>query len=183
MSTRGCIARLEARSPPRFRGVYHHWDSYPSGLGQALFRLRNGHFRMNTEALLRTLIDEHPAGWSTVVERNFDRTPGFSMKEHEDRPHCYCHGERKEGGWTVTEQNAAGSGVEFVYGFDGSKMVILGSYMADGMKMVGMFGVGDDNAAWAVIAEVDLNGPEPDWEALDERGAAAPPEISIPSSD
>lgn len=169
MSTRGCIARKDERSPQQFKGVYHHWDSYPSGLGRALFLLRNGHFRMNTAAMLQALIDEHPAGWSTIVGRNFDRTPGFSMRKRTDEPQCYCHGERKETAWSVTHRNAAGSGVEFVYTFEGRKMGIMGSYLADGVKMVGMFGIGADDATWVTIAEIDLDGPEPDWEALDEQ--------------
>ena len=175
MSTRGCIARLKARAPPAFEGVYHHWDSYPSGLGQALYRLWNGHFRMNTEAMLHELIDRHPAGWSTVVERSFDQTPGFSMDERGDRPQCYCHGERSESGWRVTDENAAASGVEYAYAFDGARMLILGSFIKDGSKMVGLFGSGDELAEWAVIAEVTLDGPEPDWEAIDELSATRPP--------
>jgi hypothetical protein len=129
---------------------------------------------MNTEAMTHELIDQHPAGWSTIVECSFDRTPGFSMKAPAGKPRCYCHGERKETAWRVTEENAAASGVEYAYAIDGSRMTILGSYIEDGTKMVGLFGCGDALAKWAVIAEVNLNGPEPDWEALDEQSATRP---------
>ena len=176
MSTRGCIARLQRREPLEFKGVYHHWDSYPSGLGQTLFQLRNTDFARDTNAMTRTLIDEHPAGWSTVVGTTFSKTPGFRegagvKAETDDAPRCYCHGDRSETGWPVTHGNAAASGVEFAYVFDGATMLVLGSYYADGAKMVGMFGCGDEDAVWRVIAEIDLDGPEPDWEALD----GAPP--------
>ena len=174
MSTRGCIARLTNEDPLQFKGVYHHWDSYPSGLGKMLFLLRAGRFRMNTELMLQELIAKHPAGWSTIVGRRFDRTPSFKMDEPDDLPQCYCHGGRNEQAWAVTESNASGSGVEYVYAFTGSRMLILGSYLADGAKMIGMFGVGDERASWTVIADIDLNGPEPDWEAIDERAATAP---------
>ena len=172
MSTRGCIARLQGRSPLEFKGVYHHWDSYPSGLGQALFRLRNTHFAQDTEAMLRALIDEHPAGWSTVVGATFDKRPGFrSRGSHstadDDAPQCYCHGDRSEPARAVTQRTAAGSGVEYAYAFTGATMLVLGSYCDDGAKMIGMFGFGDEGAAWRVIAEIDLDGSEPDWEALD----------------
>ena len=172
MSTRGCIARLLRKDPLEFEGVYHHWDSYPSGLGRALFHLRRGFFREDTDAMLRMLIDQHPAGWSVVVGARFDLTPGFrdrsKSEETDDRPQCYCHGDRHSPGWTVTQQNAGDSGIEYAYVFDGRKMLVAGSFCRSGDKMVGMFGMGDPDAVWSVIAEVDLDGPEPDWEKLDE---------------
>jgi hypothetical protein len=178
MSTRGCIARLQSRNPLEFSGVYHHWDSYPSGLGQALFLLRKMEFGGDTDAMLKALIDEHPAGWSTVVGSTFSKTPGYRARdaaatEDDAAPQCYCHGARHESGWVVTHQNAAGSGIEFAYVFDGATMLVLGSYRADGEKMVGMFGCGDEHATWRVIADVDLDGAAPDWEALDKPGVLA----------
>ena len=176
MSTRGCIARLQRRAPLEFKGVYHHWDSYPSGLGRALFRLRSTCFARDTEAMLRALIDEHPAGWSTIVGATFSKVPGFRNRgsqgtADDDAPQCYCHGDRSESDWAVTQRNAAGSGVEYVYAFDGAAMLVLGSYCADGEKMIGMFGAGDHAAGWRIIAEIDLDGSAPDWKALD----GAPP--------
>ena len=35
MSTRGCVA---IGTPAKWRGVYNHWDSYPSGLGSAVWQ-------------------------------------------------------------------------------------------------------------------------------------------------
>lgn len=173
MSTRGCIARLQSRSPLEFKGVYHHWDSYPSGLGQTLFQIRRTDFARDTAAMLRTLIDQHPGGWSTIVGTTFRKTAGFRERGNEtqaddDAPRCYCHGDRSSAGWVVTQRNAAGSGVEYAYVFDGARMLVFGSFCADGAKMIGMFGTGDENAEWRVVAEVDLDGPEPDWEQLDE---------------
>ncbi len=170
MSTRGCIARLQGGNPLEFKGVYHHWDSYPSGLGRMLFRLRKMEFGSDTEAMLKALIDEHPSGWSTIVGTTFRMTPGFRQGDTPDNdvaPQCYCHGNRNEPAWTVTHRNATGSGVEFAYVFDGATMFVLGSYGGDGDKMVGMFGCGDEHAVWRVIAEVNLDASEPDWEALD----------------
>ena len=42
MSTREVIARQKGDV---FEGRYHHWDSYPSGLGKALWELANGTFK------------------------------------------------------------------------------------------------------------------------------------------
>lgn len=85
MSTRSVIARKQGSG---FSGVYHHWDGYPSGLGQTLFELRNGHFKRNTSAMLAFLIDQHPAGWSTINGADFTLLPGFG--EEKDAPCVKC---------------------------------------------------------------------------------------------
>jgi len=178
MSTRGCIARLRRRAPLEFNGVYHHWDSYPSGLGRTLFRIRRRDFKNDTDAMLNVLIDRHAAGWSTIVGCDFSLTPGFrtpcpagaAAGNEAERPECYCHGGRNEKAWTVTHANAAGSGIEYAYVFDGATMLVLGSFCPNGSKMLGMFGMGDPDAAWSIIAEVDLDGPEPDWRAMNAIG-------------
>src|SRR6266852_4091609 len=116
MSTNGIIARSTGEAT--FKGVYHHWDSYPNGgLGQALTQLLAGHFQNDLARMLRVLIDEHPAGWSTIVNKDFSLKPGYtSDSAHPDpsdpdyaakkeafwsspdyrRPQCYCHGKRRE---------------------------------------------------------------------------------------
>lgn len=174
MSTRGCIARLVGSQPVQFRGVYHHWDSYPSGLGRTLFSLRNTQFRGDTRKLLQVLIDEHPSGWSTIVSERFGPLRRGMGSERvvrlKDLPRCYCHGKRPERGCGLTEWNATGSGVIYAYALSESKMLILASSCGDGGDTTGVFGGGDAEAAWEILAEVDLNGDEPDWDALDEHG-------------
>jgi hypothetical protein len=173
MSTRGAIGRLASEQPLRFSSVYHHWDSYPSGLGKTLWDLYHGHFKRDLEAMLRVLIDEHPAGWSSLNSADFTARPGFhdpleGGAQQPVGPACYCHGERQEEPWEVNERNAAGSGCEYVYAFsDDRAMRVLSSYQRSGRKMVGMFGMGDQSAEWVVVATVDLDGPEPDWEETD----------------
>lgn len=193
MSTRSAIARLSSRQPLEFRGRYHHWDGYPSGLGRTLWHLYHTHFQRDLSAMLEVLLDQHPAGWSTIVGADFTRQAGFQEMRmcggaradeavsddpfgavsHAAAPQCYCHGERQEAAWEVTQENAAGSGCEYVYAFPPSseqepdRMLILSSYIASGTKMVGMFGMGDPQAQWRVLAEVLLQDAEPDWERLD----------------
>ena len=165
MSTRGAIVRLDSDG---WRGRYHHWDSYPSGLGKTLWNLYHGHFQKDIPRMLQVLVDEHPAGWSTIVGVDWNLSPGYG---HGDRKHpeCYCHGDRSEEGWLVTHENASGAGCEYVYGFDeGPALVVLSSFCADdgpfaGEKMIGAFGMGDPKATWKEIARVPLEGPEPDW--------------------
>ena len=200
-----------------FEGRYHHWDSYPSGLGATLWNLYHGHFQKDLNQMLQVLIDEHPAGWSTINNKDFAKDPGFEdpyklpcvncFKAHWEHyyqswesngrrltsvaryqmstgnylaldhpfqkvegmtgPECYCHGGRSEEGWLLTHQDAAGSGCEYIYGFDeGPTLVIFSSYHPDGDKMIGMFGMGDPGSVWKEIARIPLDGPEPDWENI-----------------
>jgi hypothetical protein len=90
MSTRGAIARSYEIAPDvmGFRGVYHHWDSYPEGLGATLFDLYNGLFRRDLEKMLAVLIDQHPAGWSSINGADWTLPAGF--KDRGDSPCAEC---------------------------------------------------------------------------------------------
>lgn len=79
MSTRGAIARVAG--PKSFVGVYHHWDAYPSGLGKGLFELYNGHFERDLPAMMKALVDDHPAGWSTILGADWSLPAGFRDTE------------------------------------------------------------------------------------------------------
>lgn len=87
MSTRSIIARAVGDG---FRGRYHHWDGYPTGLGKALWGLHRGHFEGDLARMLRALIDDHPAGWSTIVDRDFSLTPGYIEYGHGPCTQCGC---------------------------------------------------------------------------------------------
>ena len=163
MSTRGAIARVKGDG---FVGVYHHWDSYPKWLGKTLWELYHGHFKGDLEAMLTVLIDQHPAGWSTINNKDFTKEPGFGAGE---QPECYCHGDRQEEANPVTDKDAAGIGCEWVYVFNDQKqMLVLASVNGDGSKMIGMFGQGNPDAKWCIQAIIELDGEEPDWEAIKE---------------
>jgi hypothetical protein len=170
MSTRGCIARLQGDL--NFKGVYHHWDSYPTALGKTLWELYHGFFKQDLELMLKTLIDNHPAGWSTINDKDFNLKAGFIEHSHGDskQPECYCHGDRHEEAQEVTDKNASGMGCEYAYVFNShNRMAICSSYtMITGKteKMIGFFGMGDPDAKWRPIAVIDLNGEEPDWELI-----------------
>lgn len=174
MSTRSTIARKVSNGKAyKFRGVYHHWDGYPGALGATLHELYNGHFGKDLEAMLKYLIDDHPAGWSSINNADFTQEPGFEERGFKTKgPQCYCHGGRKEKGWEVTESNASGSGCEYGYVLYRDRsgapcMDVLSSHCADGSKMIGMFGMGDDKATWALLATVKLDEPAPDWKAVE----------------
>jgi hypothetical protein len=167
MGTRACIARRTGATTYNFAGRYHHWDGYPTGLGPTLFALYNGHFKRDLKAMLKYLIDDHPAGWSTINDRDFAQPPGFGG----EGPNCYCHGGRSEEEQLVTELNASDCGCEYAYVFDVAKnaMLVLSSFRKKkGTKMTGMFGGGAEakDVVWKIIGSVDLNGPEPEWERM-----------------
>jgi len=87
MSTRGVIAR-QNESSKGFTGVYHHWDSYPEGLGKTLWQLWHGYFNRDTKAMLKKLIDEHPAGYSTIVGKDFALPIGYN--DLDEQPCAKC---------------------------------------------------------------------------------------------
>jgi len=139
VSTNGIIARSTGEGT--FEGVYHHWDSYPNqGLGQFLIRTLTGHFQNDLARMLRFLIDEYPAGWSTIVNKDFTLKPGYTAESlrhpscsgmsDEDyhaamerfralpdyrRPQCYCHGKRHEEPQVLTEKSDVGASWAYVF--------------------------------------------------------------------
>jgi hypothetical protein len=104
------------------------------------------------------------------------------------RPHnpkCLCHGDANNPLWTITEETASGSGCEYAYVFETlpdpkraegkDLMYVLSSYCglgpAQGKKMIGYFGVGDEAATWKVIATLDLRRKtKPNWKKISEKG-------------
>lgn len=174
MGTRGVIARV---TNDGFEGRYHHWDSYPDGLGDTLFNLLRGHFEGDIEAMLKILIDDHPAGWSTINDGDFSLPPGYleitEDMEKAHGPQCYCHGVRDEEGTDLVDmKQAVGIGCEWAYAFNQKRqMVVLSSFNDDGGKMIGMFGMGNPDAKWKIAAIIELDGQEPDWEAISRNGS------------
>ena len=162
MSTRGIIARPHGQS---WRGRYHHWDSYPAGLGAALWQALHGHFEGDVDAMLRVLLDEHPAGWSTIVDADWTLAPGFEdYPDKTARPKCYCHGTRAEAGlgWVTPDQD---TGAEWAYILDAQArtMTILEARTRTGTHAVGMFGSNPGRATWREVAVIGLDGDEPKW--------------------
>lgn len=208
MSTRSVIAR---KTPSGFKGVYHHWDGYPSGLGATLFGLFNGHFKRDLNAMMKYLVDDHPAGWSTINGADFTLPPGprkrgeapckvckcpewmhytqyyankglptppsFDGKSYQVFNHGYVEPELPHGpecfppneANELTEANASACGCEWAYAFtDTRHMEIYSSYHPNGGKMIGMFGCGNPDAKWYLVAVVDLvSDDDPNWEKIE----------------
>jgi endonuclease/exonuclease/phosphatase family metal-dependent hydrolase len=144
MSTRAIIGRVNADGSDGWAGRYHHWDGYPSGLGQRLYFLWLTHFVGDTAAMTKYLIDDHPAGWSTILTGDFNQPAGFLEYgvEHEGEPprndfdahrkweeaqgpQCYCHGDRHEEASPLeTSEQGADTWCEYAYIFNEKKHVM-----------------------------------------------------------
>ena len=162
MSTHGVIGF--GTGPDVWLGRYHHFDSYPQGLGKALWDAIHGHFAGDVEAAKEVLFWRHKAGWSTIVTTSadgesltccdFSRAPGWHHPHDGITPMCYCHGERAEGPELYTSASEPPGWGCWAYIFEegGSRMWVLFA--------------ADPRAGWREVAEVNLDGPEPDWRAL-----------------
>ena len=154
MSTRGIIAR--PTEGEGFIGRYHHFDAYPAGLGMQLIDLINAWGVSNTT---KTLIDDHPAGWSSIFG-DWSQKPGFIEfnKQHRDevrkRPQCYCHGDRQEQEQVFDNTD---SGCEFAYVIDedAKEMLIYETQHADGGHAMGMFGF-PTGGNWNKVGKIPL---------------------------
>jgi len=161
MSTRSMIARPLTSSPTgRIEGRYHHWDGYLSGVGQTLWQLYFGHFNRDVEAMHTFLIDDHPAGWSTINGADFTKSPGYGSP---DGPQCFCHGERHEEGSKpykcegaqCTGKNCDPVYIEWVYVLHPNGLTVYTSESEGGDYRHRFFGT----YPW--------DQDEPDWNALE----------------
>lgn len=163
MSTRSNIAFLNDNGT--YTATYHHWDGYPTALGATLWSLYHEQFDRDVAAMRRILIDEHPAGWSTINDRDFSIEPGFWNLNHvyqngaypDNRPLCYCHGDRSEtdsAHFTIDASTDPGQFEEWVYWLT-----------VDGLGVSPViWGRGPAEPTW-----FSWNGPEPNWEGLEDR--------------
>lgn len=162
MSTHAIIARETA--PGKFIGRYHHSDGYPTHLGDTLYKLFNGFFAGNMQAMTEFLIDQHPAGWSFISADQqdfslpagyrdgselYEKNPDGSRNYDKMIPHgprCYCHGERQDEAGTLTEADAA----EYAW-----------AYILSGVSRMTVLMRGQQ------VAVVDLDKPAPKWDRVE----------------
>lgn len=173
MSTRGIIAR--ETGPGKFEGRYHHSDSYPEGLGAALYEAYNGHFKQDAVAMLKYLVDDHAAGWSFILGADYSLPPGY-LEDHSagygktpdgeldwskpipHGPRCYCHGDRHEESTPMlTDTEEAGTEWAYAINADTHEMCV---YTPKWNEKVSEF------TGYELIATVDMRGPEPDWDRI-----------------
>jgi len=164
MGTRGVIARV---TEDGWEGRYHHWDSYPSCLGKALYDLHGqGTFHKTTDEMIMTLITNHPAGWSTIVNCDWTQEPGFLTHNHrmtshregkQDRPQCYCHGDRHEGAILIKSIDPP-SDLVWCY-------ILYRVGWEDYMDVLSSY-----HGSWEKITTVNLRNREPNWGEIGQKG-------------
>lgn len=193
MATRGAIARLTSVLPLCWEGRYVHDFSAPTGLGAELWKLYHGPFQRDLDQMLHVLLDEHPAGWNSLLDAD------FSSSDPTAHGHCYCHRkpqkEPRQVAWLLTDRNVCGSGMEWIYVFtsawavtapDGSEgphrhNTLLILRLSDEGAVAGQHpnarqrtdarhtgGGGDPHAPWRIAGVVDLHGMEPDWLGIEQ---------------
>lgn len=161
--------------PHGWRGRYHHSDGYPSGVGQTLWQLYRGHFHQDVAAMRRYLLHEH-SGWSTINGADFALPPGF-IENVADRyetdalgrvdwtkppkprgPACYCHGDRNEEGWWITDLAETWCEWRYLLGDDALGVYEIRYALDDGDART---------KAETHRGTFPWTGPQPPWHKLD----------------
>ena len=178
MSTRSVIAEVSDQDPESWRGVYCHFDGYPTNLGALIWEILHTRFLGNSgvpgvennadphnavRAFCSIFIDGHPGGWSVLDEK------------------CYCHDEyfvMRDGVHDCTmSRESLGSSIEWVYVLDPQTLTMT----IDALRLEernreaypepvtkdGTIDYGYCVCRWEQVAEVDLLDGEPDWEAIE----------------
>lgn len=160
MSTRSVIAEKTADG---FAGVYHHFDGYPTGLGEKVWAMVKEH---GAQKFVDEYITKHKGGWSSIPET------------------CYCHDkyfvdrDGGEGDMRITEKTVQPLHHEWVYAIDPKT------------NSMDIYGHGDkpDHNLWVqvlewsrtkgtkpveyglkLIATVKFDEPTPDWDAIERK--------------
>lgn len=87
MGTRGIIAKPDGDG---WMGRYHHWDSYPSGLGVTLLSVYDSVFDGDVDAMIEYLVDGEPVGWSTINGADWSLPKGWHDRHDPDGPCALC---------------------------------------------------------------------------------------------
>jgi len=149
MSTRSLVAR--ATGQDTFVGRYVHFDGYPSGVGRSLWNVCRRTFEGDADRMLASIIDDNVGGIDDIDERAF-REGGKPVTRN---------GKVDADEYLLADAQAAQFGCEYAYVFDR----VVGSVTMRILKPVSLH---DESFRWNCIADLPLDGPEPDWTALDD---------------
>jgi hypothetical protein len=152
MGTRAVIAEPFGDG---WRGRYHHWDGYPSGLGRTLWQLQRDATLGDAAAMRRYLITDERVGWSTINGADWSLPKGW-RDGYGDEPHgpqSYSARGETEEQWIDSQGDDGGTEWAYVIG-NATLMIWERIY--------------EPRQYWAPVAVLAWSDPEPDWEALDQ---------------
>jgi len=160
MSTRSVIATTQGDG---WQGVYCHFDGYPTCRGPRLWKVLSdcGFDRDRFEAEVLT---PHPGGYSSFPET------------------CYCHDPRHDPTnvmrYTEADEEASALFIEWVY-VVGRNVLTIYTCVPTGEERRCENDDGrwwmEPAYRWVVVTQVPLDGPEPDWQAIEDAAATNPP--------
>jgi hypothetical protein len=182
MSTRGCIARTN--NGEGWQGVYHHWDSYPKGLGKELWDRLHSEYQGDITAFLADAIDNHPSGWSSFPDKCYCHDHNFAKRDGSlAKDSSYYKPSAPNG--RMTSETSDPLFIEWVYAFDPEtrKLAIFSHTTVNKLSPTQH---GTFCEEWTLqyqdgtievipakyyvhklVAIVDLDGEEPDWQMLE----------------
>lgn len=165
MSTRAVIGVYSNREQGQWRGTYHHFDGYPHGLGQSLWKLYHEFYKGLLPAMVEMLIDAHPQGWSSIADADWNKRP--TWLEYDARMDLYARGEKlppqsyKYRPGESHEPNyldqTSDAWQEWAYVFD------LESNTMSIFERIGNW----SQVSYALKGTVPLDGTEPHWESFE----------------
>jgi|WetSurMetagenome_2_1015567.scaffolds.fasta_scaffold139636_2 hypothetical protein len=174
MSTRSIIAKPRGNGLPLFEGVYHHNGGNPSDMGPIFWNLMHNRYHLNAEEFWKEMIFENKAGWSSItcfwpgnpnlaetwdgktklsVEKHFQyfqknkQFPGPSTYQNDPERHFPGITDR-----LITEDSDKRMAV-YVYVITPDELVIM---------------LVDEDEKGIEKARIKWNGPEPDWDEIDD---------------
>jgi hypothetical protein len=156
MSTRSIIAVAHGDV---WAGVSCHMDGYPTWQGPRLwatFQVRHGG---DIAAFEAQELQAHPGGYSGYPDA------------------CYCHAaedpvEADEEYYTPEDEETCAVLMEWVYVFSRRVLTVLKSVPTGRtLDCTGPYGAWRQPIyRWSMVQQIDLQGTEPDWEEVEERG-------------
>jgi hypothetical protein len=161
MSTRSVIAVAKGDG---WQGIYCHMEGYPTYQGPELWRVWHTAYLGDLTAFEQGVITGHPAGYSTFPDD------------------CHCHNEwgDKDGEmlYTHNDEQASALFIEWVYVFSRRVLTIFTSEPTGEQQRCE-----NDNGRWwmepayrwVVVCQVPLDGPEPDWQVIEDAASTTPP--------
>lgn len=149
MGTRGVIAVPDAAHG--FRGRYIHWDSYPTGVGEAL---RQVVVRDGGPTAMRVLTEEH-YGWSSLnPDQDPDEQLGAGMSDGRfvviggyGTGYTTEQGQSAEDEWILGDGDNWGT--EWAYVVSEAGIEVFERVYGDSGHATGWFGISQADAQWA----------------------------------